>query len=77
LPGWLPQASLGLEVWHPDHTEAERQWLLATATEMDLIPTGGSDDHGQLTGYSIASETAASDTVDRLLARADLDALPN
>jgi 3',5'-nucleoside bisphosphate phosphatase len=60
----------GLEVWHPDHTEAERQWLLVTATELDLIPTGGSDDHGELTGYSIARETAASDTVDRLLARA-------
>ena len=59
----------GLEVWHPDHTEAERRWLLATATEWDLIPTGGSDDHGLLTSYSIASETAAPDTVDRLLAR--------
>jgi predicted metal-dependent phosphoesterase TrpH len=59
----------GLEVWHPDHAETERQWLLGTAAELDLIPTGGSDDHGQLTGYSIASETAATDTVDRLLAR--------
>lgn len=60
----------GLEVWHPDHPEAERQSLLVTARELDLIPTGGSDDHGQLTGYRIGCEASALDTVDRLMARA-------
>jgi 3',5'-nucleoside bisphosphate phosphatase len=70
IAGLAAAGLAGLEVWHPDHTEKERRWLLATATELDLIPTGGSDDHGQLTGYSIARETAAPDTVDRLLARA-------
>ena len=70
IAGLAAAGLAGLEVWHPDHTEKERRWLLAAATELDLIPTGGSDDHGQLTGYSIARETAAPDTVDRLLARA-------
>jgi predicted metal-dependent phosphoesterase TrpH len=57
----------GLEVWHPDHPESERQHLLALARDTDLIPTGGSDDHGQLTAYRIGSELSAPDTVDRLL----------
>jgi hypothetical protein len=58
----------GVEVWHRDHSPAERQALLALATELGLIPSGGSDDHGQLTGYRIGSELAAPDTYDRLRA---------
>lgn len=56
----------GVEVWHPDHSESERQALLVLATDLGLIPSGGSDDHGQLTGYRIGSELAAPDTYDRL-----------
>jgi 3',5'-nucleoside bisphosphate phosphatase len=60
----------GLEVWHPDHNESERAALLATARDLDLVASGGSDDHGELTGYRIGSETAAEDAYPRLLARA-------
>jgi 3',5'-nucleoside bisphosphate phosphatase len=58
----------GVEVWHPDHDPAERAALLAHVTALDLVPSGGSDDHGQLTGYRIGSELAAPDTYDRLRA---------
>jgi hypothetical protein len=56
----------GVEVWHPDHDQPERQALLALVTDLGLIPSGGSDDHGQLTGYRLGSELAAPDTYDRL-----------
>ncbi|HEY1624598.1 MAG TPA: PHP domain-containing protein [Streptosporangiaceae bacterium] len=66
----------GIEVWHRDHGPEERTALLALATRLGLIPTGGSDDHGELTGYSIGSELAAPDTYDRLLAAAGAAAAP-
>lgn len=67
----LAQAGLaGVEVWHPDHDQAARAALLGLAADLGLIPTGGSDDHGQLTGYRIGSELAAADSYDRLLAAA-------
>jgi predicted metal-dependent phosphoesterase TrpH len=61
----------GVEVWHPDHNPAEQTALLALVTDLGLIPTGGSDDHGELTGYRIGSETSAPDTYDRLVSAAD------
>jgi predicted metal-dependent phosphoesterase TrpH len=60
----------GVEVWHPDHNPAEQTALLALVTDLGLIPTGGSDDHGELTGYRIGSETSAPDTYDRLVSAA-------
>jgi len=35
----------GLEVWHPDHNEADRDFLLSKVREYGLIASGGSDDH--------------------------------
>jgi predicted metal-dependent phosphoesterase TrpH len=60
----------GVEVWHPDHSLTERTALLVLVNELGLIPSGGSDDHGQLTGHCIGAETAAPDTYPRLLAQA-------
>jgi predicted metal-dependent phosphoesterase TrpH len=60
----------GVEVWHPDHDPAERTALLALATDLALIPTGGSDDHGQLTAHRIGTELSAPDTYDRLISAA-------
>jgi predicted metal-dependent phosphoesterase TrpH len=57
----------GVEVWHPDHDSAERQALLDLTAELGLIPSGGSDDHGQLTGYRVGAELAAPDTYARLV----------
>jgi predicted metal-dependent phosphoesterase TrpH len=66
----LARAGLaGLEVQHPDHDQAERSRLGALAADLDLVPTGGSDDHGSLTGYRIGQETCPPESYERLLAR--------
>ena len=59
----------GLEVQHPDHDQAERSRLDALAADLDLVPTGGSDDHGSLTGYRLGRETCAPACYERLTAR--------
>ena len=59
----------GLEVQHPDHDQAERSRLDALAADLDLVPTGGSDDHGSLTGYRLGQETCAPASYERLTAR--------
>jgi predicted metal-dependent phosphoesterase TrpH len=60
----------GLEVFHPDHDDATRQDLLALASHLHLVPTGGSDDHGDLTGYQIGRETTSPPAFEELLERA-------
>jgi predicted metal-dependent phosphoesterase TrpH len=67
----LAQVGLaGLEVDHPDHDQAKRAALRTVASQLDLVATGGSDDHGQLTGDRIGCESTAADDVSRLLAGA-------
>ena len=48
----------GLEVSHPDHDHAERLRLAALAASLGLAASGGSDDHGSLTGHRLGCETA-------------------
>jgi len=60
----------GVEVFHPDHPPAQRADLLGLARDLDLVATGGSDDHGSLTGHRIGSETAAAGAYEALLAQA-------
>ncbi len=60
----------GLEVDHPDHDPAQRAQLNALALDLDLIATGGSDDHGSLTGYRLGCETTDPAAFDRLMTRA-------
>jgi predicted metal-dependent phosphoesterase TrpH len=60
----------GLEVFHPDHPPAERAALAALADDLGLVPTGGSDDHGSLTGHRIGSETTGPGAYRRLLSQA-------
>jgi 3',5'-nucleoside bisphosphate phosphatase len=57
----------GLEVAHPDHDFSERTRLTALASDLGLVVTGGSDDHGDLTGYQIGRDTTTADALDRLL----------
>jgi predicted metal-dependent phosphoesterase TrpH len=65
----LARAGLaGLEIAHPDHDQAQRERLRALASSLGLIATGGSDDHGELTGDRIGRERTAPDQLDRLLA---------
>ena len=60
----------GVEVYHPDQTEAERVGLLALAHDLGLVATGGSDDHGRLTGHRIGAETVGADAYQALISRA-------
>lgn len=59
----------GLEVSHPGHDEAQRRRLAGLAGELALVPTGGSDDHGGLTGYRIGCEVTAPEAYEQLMAR--------
>ncbi len=60
----------GLEVDHPDHDQSERLRLATLATDLDLVRSGGSDDHGSLTGYRIGCETTTQAAYERLMSRA-------
>jgi predicted metal-dependent phosphoesterase TrpH len=59
----------GLEVFHPDQSDAERARLLALADDLGLAATGGSDDHGSLTGYRLGCETTPAEAYHDLLSR--------
>jgi 3',5'-nucleoside bisphosphate phosphatase len=67
----LAEAGLaGVEAFHPDQPEAEQAGLLGLSRDLGLIATGGSDDHGRLTGHRIGSHTAAPGAYEALLAQA-------
>jgi len=57
----------GVEVFHPDQPDSERASLLALTNDLDLLASGGSDDHGRLTGHRIGSEVAAADVYQKLV----------
>jgi predicted metal-dependent phosphoesterase TrpH len=59
----------GLEVFHPDQSEAERARLIAVAHDLALVTTGGSDDHGSLTDYRLGGETTDGEAYQDLLSR--------
>ncbi len=60
----------GVEVAHPDHDRSQRDQLRIVARRLGLAATGGSDDHGQLTGDRIGCESTGPDDLGRLLERA-------
>jgi predicted metal-dependent phosphoesterase TrpH len=60
----------GIEVRHPDQDQAQRAQLQALAGHLNLVASGGSDDHGELTGYRIGSDTISPDEYERLLSLA-------
>jgi 3',5'-nucleoside bisphosphate phosphatase len=67
----LSQAGLtGIEVNHPQHDERERARLGELARELGLIASGGSDDHGALTGFRLGSEAAPDGSCEALIERA-------
>lgn len=67
----LARAGLdGVEDAHPDHDACEREQLAAVARELGLLTTGGSDDHGELTGYRIGTEWTGQDHLGTLVGRA-------
>ena len=64
----------GVEVWHPDQDREQRWRLRDLAARLGLVASGGSDDHGEFTGYRIGSDTISADTCERLLSQATGDA---
>jgi hypothetical protein len=56
-----------VEVFHPDQPDSERARLLALSHDLGLLASGGSDDHGALTGHRIGAEIAAADVYQNLL----------
>ena len=60
----------GVEVFHPDQSSAQRAGLLGLTRDLGLVATGGSDDHGSLTGHRIGCETTAAGAYQELLAQA-------
>ena len=67
----LARAGLGgLEIAHPDHDDAERRRLARLAAGLGLVASGGSDDHGSLTGHRLGCETIAPGDYERLMSLA-------
>ena len=60
----------GVEVAHPDHDVAQRDHLATVARRLGLAVTGGSDDHGELTGDRIGCEATGQEDLTALLERA-------
>jgi 3',5'-nucleoside bisphosphate phosphatase len=60
----------GIEVNHPQHDERERGRLRDLAGQLGLVVSGGSDDHGALTGFRIGTEVAADGAYEALIGQA-------
>ncbi|HTX25472.1 MAG TPA: PHP domain-containing protein [Streptosporangiaceae bacterium] len=60
----------GVEVFHPDQPEAQRAALLGLSRDLGLVATGGSDDHGRLTGHRIGCEITNADSCEALVGQA-------
>jgi 3',5'-nucleoside bisphosphate phosphatase len=60
----------GIEVQHPEQGSSQRRQLLDLADRLGLVASGGSDDHGELTGHRIGCDTIAPDAYERLVAQA-------
>jgi len=60
----------GIEINHPQHNERERARLTELASRLGLAKSGGSDDHGALTGHRIGTEVAPDGGYEQLVAQA-------
>jgi predicted metal-dependent phosphoesterase TrpH len=49
----IPQGLDGVEVWHPENTAEQQEYLISVAKKHDLLMTGGSDFHGAYNAYPI------------------------
>ncbi len=66
----IPLGLDGVEVWHPNHTDAQREALLSLARQHNLLATGGSDFHGMYsrTLRAVGSTAAPDECIAELLA---------
>ena len=60
----------GIEINHPQQDDEQRQRLRALARGLGLVPSGGSDDHGELTGFRIGIEQAPEGSYPALIEQA-------
>ncbi|MBF6355287.1 PHP domain-containing protein [Nocardia higoensis] len=60
----------GLEVDHPDHSDADRALLTGLAADLDLFTTGSSDYHGANKTIELGEFTTGPDQFERLVAGA-------
>jgi predicted metal-dependent phosphoesterase TrpH len=60
----------GIEVFHLDHDKQTRTELTRLARSLNLIITGGSDDHGSFNGHGLGAQTTPPDEYERLIAMA-------
>jgi predicted metal-dependent phosphoesterase TrpH len=70
IVGLVSAGLAGLEVFHPDHDHSERTRLTQLAAALNLVMTGGSDDHGAFNESGLGSETTPPAQYERLLAQA-------
>jgi len=70
IAGLAAAGLAGVEVFHPDQPEPEQASLLGLTRDLGLIATGGSDDHGSLTGHRIGSHTAPPGAYESLISQA-------
>jgi predicted metal-dependent phosphoesterase TrpH len=73
IAGLAAAGLAGLEVHHPDHDDPERARLIATASDLRLIVTGGSDDHGSFNNAGLGREVTPPESYERILAMATGD----
>jgi predicted metal-dependent phosphoesterase TrpH len=59
----------GIEVDHPDHPPLVQEKLAATAAELGLVATGGSDFHGD-EGHILCRSSTTPEALDALRAAA-------
>ncbi|WP_317643668.1 PHP domain-containing protein [Bombiscardovia apis] len=59
----------GLEVWHRDNDDQQRERLLGLAERFRLLVTGGSDWHGAGKPNRLGENTTPQATVDEIIAR--------
>lgn len=60
----------GLEVFHRDNPEADREWLMERAQEFDLVATGSSDWHGFGKPNRMGENTTTPAVLERIVAEA-------
>jgi len=70
IAGLAAAGLTGVEVSHPQQDAGQRARLAELAGRLGLVPSGGSDDHGELTGFRIGTEIAPPGSYAALVERA-------
>jgi hypothetical protein len=70
IAGLAAAGLTGVEINHPQQDDEQRQRLRALARGLGLVPSGGSDDHGELTGFRIGVEQAPEGSYPALIEQA-------